>query len=811
METGRLKIGVAGLDCPSCAATVERAVQKLDGVLDVSLNFAGGTLEVEYLPERVTIEQVRQTVESQGYELKLERQPSVQVIFRVEELESAEEQRLIEASLAKSDGVVRSDANYVARRLAVTFDPALTSADGLRELIGEAGFTAVEEGRVAAVPAAAGAAPAVGAERRLWTAANVRLALVVISGISLAAGIVLDVGRQLSWWELPVLWQPVAWQEVRLSALFYALSIVSGGYPIARNALRAVRLRTFDMNFLMTSAAIGAAIIGEWAEGASAMFLFSLALLLESYTMGRARQAVEKLLDLAPRIARVRRDGRVEDVPVAGVRVGEVVIVRAGDTVPVDGQVVDGRTDVNQAPVTGESQLAAKSPGDTVFAGSINQHGVIEVRSAKPAEETTLARILHLVQEAQASRAPSQQFVERFSRYYTPAVIAGAVLVAVVPPLAFGESWLDWILRSLVLLVIACPCALVISTPVSIVAALAGGARRGILIKGGVHLENLGRVRTFMLDKTGTLTHGRPSVVSVVPVGGATQDDVLATAAAVESHSEHLLAEAIRRHAVQSRVAYGEGRQSRALPGRGAEALVDGRKCHVGNARLVEELTDGRTDGSEFVRTMAHHEAGGQTAVAVLAEGRPLGIIVLLDQPREEAADTVRQLRELGISDIVMLTGDNQQTAESIAGQVGIDHVHAQLLPDEKLEKVRFLTDRDRWAAMVGDGVNDAPALAAATVGVAMGAAGSDVAIETADVALMGDRLERLPEAVSLGRRTVRIIRQNITIALAMKAVFMALAVANLATLWMAVLADTGASLIVIGNGLRLLGRREKR
>ena len=411
---------------------------------------------------------------------------------------------------------------------------------------------------------------------------------------------------------------------------FYALAIVTGGFWIARNALRALRLHTFDMNLLMTLAAIGAAIIGEWAEGASAMFLFSLALLLESYTMGRARHAVEKLLDLAPRRARVRRNGQVEEVPVADVRVGEVVIVRAGDTVPVDGQVLDGRTDVNQAPVTGESQLVPKSPGDSVYAGSINQHGVIEVRSSKPSEETTLARILHLVQEAQASRAPSQQFVERFSRYYTPAVMIGAALVATVPPLLFAQPWQSWILRSLVLLVIACPCALVISTPVSIVAALAGAARRGILIKGGVHLENLGRVRTFMLDKTGTLTYGRPTVVAVVPVDGATQEQVLEIAAAVESHSEHLLAEAIRRHAVEARISFVEGRESRSLPGRGAEALVNGRLCHVGNMRLVEELAG--QSNADFASHFERQEAGGRTAVAVIAEGRPLGIIVLLDQ-----------------------------------------------------------------------------------------------------------------------------------------------------------------------------------
>ncbi len=798
METGRLKIGVSGLDCPSCAATVERAVQKIDGVLSVKLSFAAGTLEVEYRPERTGVEEIRKAVESQGYQLNLVDAAASQVIFRIEGMDCSDELRVIEASLRKSGGTTGTTANYVARTLTVTFDPAATTADKLRLAILDAGFPATEEGRPAA--------PAL--ERSFGLARHIKLIMVIVSGLSLTAGILLSAGDYFGWWTQPVLLQVAEWQTIVPATIFYAIAIISGGYWIARNAIRAVRLGTFDMNLLMTMAAIGAAIIGEWAEGASAMFLFSLALLLESYTMGRARHAVEKLMDLAPRRARVRRNGGIDEVPVAEVQVGEVVIVRAGDTVPVDGQVLDGRTDVNQAPVTGESQLVAKSPGDGVFAGSINQHGVIEVQSSKPAEETTLARILHLVQEAQASRAPSQQFVERFSKYYTPSVIVGAALVAIIPPLLFGQSWADWILRALVLLVIACPCALVISTPVSIVAALAGAARRGILIKGGVHLENLGRARTFMLDKTGTLTYGRPDVVKVISLDGTAQDEVLRVAAAVEAHSEHLLAEAIRQHATQERIDYEEGRDSRALPGRGAEARIGGRLCHVGNLRLVEEFGSG--DGADFVERFEREETGGHTAVAVLVEGRPVGIIVLIDQPRQEALDSIRSLQAMGMKDMVMLTGDNEQTARSIAGQVGLSHVHAALLPDEKLERVRHLTQRDQWTVMVGDGVNDAPALAAATVGIAMGAAGSDVAIETADVALMTDHLDRLPEAVGLGRRTLKIIRQNITIALGMKAVFMALAVANMATLWMAVLADMGASLIVIGNGLRLLGRRPR-
>jgi Cd2+/Zn2+-exporting ATPase len=466
--------------------------------------------------------------------------------------------------------------------------------------------------------------------------------------------------------------------------------------------------------------------------------------------------------------------------------------------------IAAGRTDVNQAPITGESRPVPKEPGDEVFAGSINGDGVIDVRTTRAYADTTLARMLHLVEEAQASRAPSQQIVERFARWYTPAVIAAAALVAVVPPLALGLSWQSWFFRALVMLVIACPCALVISTPVTIIAALASAARRGILIKGGLHVENLGRVRTFLFDKTGTLTRGRFTVDETVALGDADEETVLRIAGAVEAHSEHVLAAALRRHLRERGMIVDEGRDARALPGRGATAVVEEQPCYVGSGRLMEELG---IDRGEVAGLLEPLESGGRTAILVARGRHLLGGIAMTDRVRDEAAAAIRRLRDLGAADIVMLTGDNQATAEAVGRAIGVDHLHAQLMPEEKVDKVLFLTRRDGTTAMVGDGVNDSPALAAATVGIAMGAAGSDIALETADVALMTDRLDHVPEAVALGRRTLRIIRQNMTVALGLKAVFFALALADVATLWMAVVADMGASLLVIANGLRLLRR----
>jgi Cd2+/Zn2+-exporting ATPase len=518
--------------------------------------------------------------------------------------------------------------------------------------------------------------------------------------------------------------------------------------------------------------------------------------------MERARMAIRALMELSPNDALVHRDGRDVRVPVDSVGIGDVLVVRPGEKIPLDGIVSAGRSEVNQAPITGESLPVAKDPGSEVFAGTINGHGVLTVRVTHLRADTTLARIINLVEHAQSERAPSQTIVERFARIYTPAVVGLAGLVAVAPPLVFGEPWSVWVYRALVFLVISCPCALVLSTPVSIVSALAGAAKKGVLIKGGRHLEALGRVRCVAFDKTGTLTHGTPAVVDVHASAPWSRAEVLRLAASVESRSEHPIGRAIRR------VARDEGLETpacdayQALPGRGASAVVEGVPVVVGSRRLFEERG---WHLAELDAAAAAVAGDDRTLVLVAADGRPAGAISVADVPRQSGREAIGLLRRAGIPHVAMLTGDDASTAARIGAAMDVADVRAGLLPKDKLAAVRDLKAAYGTVAMVGDGVNDAPALAAADVGIAMGVAGSDAALETADVALMSDELLRIPYAVRLSRSTVRNIQVNIAVALGLKAVFLVLAALGLATLWMAVVAEMGASLLVIANGLRLL------
>ena len=560
------------------------------------------------------------------------------------------------------------------------------------------------------------------------------------------------------------------------------------------------------MNLLMTMAVIGAMGIGQWFEAATVSFLFSFSLLLESWSVGHARQAIRSLVNLAPPMARYicPHDGDIMEKPVEDVPLGATVLVRPGERIPLDGILTKGRTAVNQAPITGESMPVAKEEGDEVFAGSINEEGAIEFRATKPAADTTLARIIRMVEQAQARRAPVEQWVETFARYYTPAMIAVAFLVAIVPPL-FGGEWGRWFYEALVMLVIACPCALVISTPVSIVAALTAAAKAGVLIKGGAFLEAVGRVTVVALDKTGTLTRGRPEVQLIVPWSGHTQAELLARVAALEMHSDHPLAQAVLRKARMEKVEPLVAQEYRVLKGRGAEAIIEGHLFWVGSHRLLHEKG---VEESEMHDQAQRMEDAGHSVIVVGSDQHVCGLISVADSVRPEAPEVIHRLKAAGVQRVVMLTGDNQGTADAVSRVAGVDEVRAELLPEDKMRAIQEIKQSYGPVAMVGDGINDAPALAAATVGIAMGAAGSDAAIETADIALMSDDLTRLPWLVQHARRSLRIIRQNIAFALGLKVVFMVLALLQLATLWMAIAADMGASLLVIFNALRLLRDR---
>ncbi len=617
-----------------------------------------------------------------------------------------------------------------------------------------------------------------------------------------ASGVLTGIGLLLHWFHPEPEW---------LATASFAAATLAGGllvFPAAWGALKKLRL---DINVLMAVAVTGAWLIGQGAEGASVVFLFALSELLESWASGRARKAVDSLLNLSPPTAIVRSaDGSEKETPVAQVAVDHEILIRSGSRIPLDGVVASGSSGVNQAPITGESMPVEKQSGDPVYAGTVNGEGSLTVRVTKPANESTLARIIQLVGEAEENKPPTQRFVDRFAAIYTPAVFAIAILVVLIPPLLFQQPWLFWIYRSLVLLVISCPCALVIATPVSIVSGLTALARRGVLVKGGVHLESVGKLRALAVDKTGTITRGKPQVVAIISRSHLTEDEILARAAAINSHSEHPLAIAINDAARTRNLSVPAITDYSSVTGRGAIATIDGHPHFIGNHKMTH---DTGLCGPEVEAVLATIEEKGQS-LAVIGHaphagcvGEILGIIAIADTLRPEVVEALRRIHAAGIQKVVMLSGDNQRTASAIAKQAGIDEAVGDLMPEQKVDHVKKLVAQYIHVGMIGDGVNDAPALAVATVGFAMGAIGSDTAIETADIALMKDDLTRVAETVLLGRRTLAIIRFNVLFALGIKAVVLILAFMGIAGLWLAILADTGATLLVIMNSLRLLGR----
>ncbi len=595
----------------------------------------------------------------------------------------------------------------------------------------------------------------------------------------------------------------VAIRVPAVSVILYSVGIVMGTWLVLPKAWRAAARFRPDMNLLMVVAVIGAAAIGEWFEATTVAFLFSVSLLLESWSVGRARRAIATLMKLAPPSARIRDEqGRENEVPPNEVNLGTVFVVRPGEKIPLDGKIVKGASAVNQAPITGESAPVDKTIGSDVFAGTINGDGVIEVESTKSAEDTTLAKIVRMVGDAQSQRSPSEQWVEKFARYYTPAVMALALLVLVIPPLLFGGTWSIWLYRSLILLVIACPCALVISTPVSIVAALASAAKNGVLIKGGLFVEVPAKLRAIAMDKTGTLTHGKPEVIDIVPLNQHNEIELLERAAALESHSDHPLAQAIVRKAIERNVAIPPAEDFEIIQGKGARGLVNGKFFWLGSHRFLEERGQETPEVHEQLESL---QKAGRSIVVIGNEEHVCGFVSLVDTVRPETAGILAQLHSEGIQDVAMLTGDNWGTAKAIAKVVGIDSVFAELLPENKVEIIEALLKKYDQVAMVGDGVNDAPALARSSLGIAMGAVGTDAAIETADIALMSDDLSKLPWLIKHSKRTLTIIRQNIAFSLGVKLLFVALTFSGYASLWTAIAADMGASLLVIFNSLRLL------
>jgi Cd2+/Zn2+-exporting ATPase len=656
-------------------------------------------------------------------------------------------------------------------KVRVAFDEAQASADDVKSRLAEIGFPAAREPERLGPPSP-------------WKNPKVLT--------SVASGVLLVVGWVLSWPE----------GAGTASTLVYLLAVAVGGYYFGREALEEVlHERQVGIEMLMSVAALSAIALGQAGEAAMLVFLYSISEALEGYTEEKTRGAIRALMKLAPKVATLRRDGREVEVPVEQVAPGDIFLVRPGSSVPTDGVIVAGRSSLNQAPITGESTPVDREPDQQVFAGSINGEGSLEVRATKEFADNTLSRIIHLVEEAQEQKGRSQRFIERFGNVYSPAVLGAGVLLALLPPLAFGADWRTWLVRATVFLVAAAPCALAISVPITFVAALGTAARKGILIKGGVHLEEFAKVRVVTLDKTGTLTAGKPEVTDVLALAPERKEDVLRLAASVESHSEHPLARAIVQKAAKDDLEIPRATEFMSETGRGAAAIVNGKRIKVGSARAFS----GAPDWEQVAALAEPLRSAGKSVVFVGSEERLLGVIGLRDNLRPGVKEVLQTLHREGVERVVMLTGDNAATAAAIAKEAGIDDFRAELRPEEKVTAINELKQTYGDVAMVGDGVNDAPALAAATVGVAMGAAGTDVALETADVALMADDLGKLPEAIRIAHRTRRVVRQNLALSVIVITVLVTGAVFDLFGLPVAVIGHELSELVVIASGLRML------
>ena len=596
-------------------------------------------------------------------------------------------------------------------------------------------------------------------------------------------------------------------EEHILPTIGYAASILIGGYSLFIKGFKNLSRLKFDMNTLMTIAILGAAVIGEWGEGAMVVILFAISEALERYSMDKARQSIESLMDIAPKEALIRRGTEEMMVHVEDIQVGDIMIVKPGQKLAMDGTVIKGTSTLNQAAITGESVPVTKTINDEVFAGTLNEEGLLEVKVTKRVEDTTLSKIIHLVEEAQAERAPSQAFVDKFAKYYTPAIVILAALIAVLPPL-FGGDWSEWIYQGLAILVVGCPCALVVSTPVAVVTAIGNAAKNGVLIKGGIHLEETGHLKAIAFDKTGTLTKGIPAVTDIVTFDG-NENELLTITAAIENGSQHPLASAIMRKAEENGLNF-KGivvEEFQSITGKGVKAQVNNEMYYVGSPNLFEETLRNGIETS-ITENITRMQTQGKTVMVLGTEKEILSLIAVADEMRESSKEVISKLNHMGV-ETVMLTGDNQRTAEAIGKQVGVSDIKADLLPEDKLNFIKKLREKHQSVAMVGDGVNDAPALAASSVGVAMGSAGTDTALETADIALMSDDLSKLPYTIKLSRKALVIIKQNITFSLAIKLVALLLVMPGWLTLWIAIFADMGATLLVTLNSLRLLRVKE--
>lgn len=758
---------VHGMDCPACAVTIEKGLSALKGIRDVTVNYSTAKLQV--VGDVGSFDQIENQVQKLGFTVESLEQNKNMKTYNIEGMDCGSCAKSIENHLNGIPSVRNVSVNFSTGKMKIDHD------NSVADIVSE----------VAKIGYKASLVTKSGSKDSQTPKNKEGKGLITLSGILIALGLI---GSYTGIYPTT-------------SNFLYAFALVLSGYKPAKSAYYALKSRSLDMNVLMSAAAIGAAIIGEWLEGATVVWLFALGIVLQNRSIEKTRNSIRNLMDLAPPEAWVLIGTELVKKPVEEISVGQIIIVKPGDKIPLDGEIVQGISSVNQAPITGESIPVDKAIGDTVYAGTINESGSLEIIVTKLVEDTTISKIIHLVEEAQEQKAPTQAFVDKFASIYTPIVFLLAIAIMVVPPLIGLGTWGEWFYKALELLVVACPCALVISTPVAIVSAIGNAAKNGVLIKGGTFLETAGSINAIAFDKTGTLTEGKPKVSEIKTIS-TSEEELLSLALTLEDYSTHPIAKTIVNYAKEKGIQSKNGQLFKSIVGKGVQATIDGVIHYAGNLKLFEEMNASLGNVKKIAEDF---QRKGKTVVIIGTEQKIMGIIAVSDTIRKTTINALNGLKQVGINQTVMLTGDNEGTAKMIASQAPIDRYFAELLPEDKVNSIKQLQTEGYKVAMVGDGINDAPALATSDLGIAMGGAGTDTAMETADIVLMADNLEKLPHTINLSRKALKIIKQNIWFSLIVKFIALALIFPGWLTLWLAVLSDTGAAIIVILNALRLL------
>lgn len=767
LQKAKTEFTIHGMDCPSCATSIEKNLKRLKGISEAEVNYSSEKLRIT-TTEGFSESELNKTIHNLGFTMDAAAQVNNHAFtYKVDGMDCGGCANSIVKHLMNIPGVNDVQVSFATGKMKAAHT---IPVEKIINEVGKIGFQASLEEEQSG---------------QKKSVAKSGIPLIALSGILIATGFI---GSYLG---LPSF----------VATILYAIALISSGYKPIKSAYYSLRSRSLDMNVLMSSAAIGAAIIGEWFEGATVVWLFSFGVYLQNRSMDQTRKSIRTLMNLAPSMAWVPGENGLVQKPVEEILKGQIIVVKPGDKIPLDGNIQKGESSINQAPITGESLPVDKGVGEVVYAGTINESGSLEIVVTKLVEDTTLAKIIHLVEEAQEQKSPTEAFIDRFASIYTPIVFILALAVIVLPPLFGFGNWGEWAYKGLALLVVACPCALVISTPVAIVSAIGNAAKNGVLIKGGTFLETIGAINAVAFDKTGTLTEGKPKVSEIYsPM--ISEEQLLSIAYTLESHSSHPIAKALVEHAKEKAVPFVPADNHRNIVGKGVQATIDGVQYYAGSPRLFEGINVSIEKIADSIHKM---EQQGKSIIVIGNEQKVLGVIAVSDTIRSTTIATLESLKEVGIKEVVMLTGDNATTAKSIAAQTGVSRYFAELLPEDKVSALKDIQNEHLKVAMVGDGINDAPALATADLGIAMGVTGTDTAMETADVVLMADNLDKLPYTVKLSRKTMAIIKQNIWFSLIIKFAALALIFPGWLTLWMAVLSDTGAAIIVILNALRLL------